>query len=230
MNADMKIERLRAAQAKRVMPLIGALLDTWEAIPADLRDDSEFADLADTLEEINEAMESAEEPPEEELRITAGALRGMGYSIPEDVPDVASVPLWAVHVESGEAADAGSGKVSMPLKFTPSQPFTWDPPTAEKPEPLVQIEDWSLLKAPDGNMVHLRGVVTGHPRKADGKVVITSPLVALNVPGKEARSENTRYRLGEPDPAFLGWLTACGKTLADYAVACDSEETPEKMR
>lgn len=55
-----ELKRLRAAQAKAVMPLIGQLLDAWEAVPNDLKGEIEegAADLAEALDSINEAMEA----------------------------------------------------------------------------------------------------------------------------------------------------------------------------
>lgn len=50
---------LRAAQTKRVMPLIGELLDAWDAVPNDLRAsiEEEATDLAEALDSIRDAME-----------------------------------------------------------------------------------------------------------------------------------------------------------------------------
>ena len=57
LSAEQK--RLRAAQARAVMPLIGPLLDAWEAVPNDLKGmiEEDAADLAEALDSINEAME-----------------------------------------------------------------------------------------------------------------------------------------------------------------------------
>ena len=40
---DDDLRRRRAEQAKRVMPLIGPLLDAWEQLPNDVRSDIELA-------------------------------------------------------------------------------------------------------------------------------------------------------------------------------------------
>lgn len=51
--------RLRKAQAAAVMPIIGPLLDAWEAVPNDLRFEIEehAGELAGYLSEIEDAME-----------------------------------------------------------------------------------------------------------------------------------------------------------------------------
>ena len=57
LSAEQK--RLRQAQARAVMPLIGQLLDAWEAVPNDLKGmiEEDATDLAEALDSINEAME-----------------------------------------------------------------------------------------------------------------------------------------------------------------------------
>jgi len=48
---------LRKDQVRKVMPLIGSLLDAWEAVPNDLRGDPDLTDLARCLRRINRAIE-----------------------------------------------------------------------------------------------------------------------------------------------------------------------------
>lgn len=55
-----EVKRLRAAQAKLVMPLIGPLLDAWEQVPNDVACTDELEQLSQLLEDINNAMENAE--------------------------------------------------------------------------------------------------------------------------------------------------------------------------
>lgn len=55
-----EIERLRAAQAKAVIPLIGPLLDAFDAIPNDVLGMDELEGLCAAIEAINHAMENAE--------------------------------------------------------------------------------------------------------------------------------------------------------------------------
>jgi hypothetical protein len=60
-------DRLRAAQAKAVMPLIGPLLDAWECGSQSLR--SEHPELDKHLRRINRAMEDAgDDWPNAEVR------------------------------------------------------------------------------------------------------------------------------------------------------------------
>ena len=56
-HGDAELERLRAAQAHDVMPLIGPLLDAWEGCSQDVR--SEHPELDKQLRRINRAMEDA---------------------------------------------------------------------------------------------------------------------------------------------------------------------------
>jgi len=60
-----KIEKERNAerrlQSKKVMPLIGRLLDAWDDIPNDTKDDEEFEKLASIIERIDCAMEGEDE-------------------------------------------------------------------------------------------------------------------------------------------------------------------------
>lgn len=57
-----EIERLRKAQAKAVMPLIGPLLDAFEGLPNDFRSEMEehAESLVQYLTDIESAMENAE--------------------------------------------------------------------------------------------------------------------------------------------------------------------------
>lgn len=58
-TVGLERNRLRAAQAKAVMPLIGGLLDAWDALTNDLRSDPELEHLKAQIERIDEAMETA---------------------------------------------------------------------------------------------------------------------------------------------------------------------------
>jgi hypothetical protein len=58
--ANSEITRLRKAQAKAVMPMIGPLLDAWEGLPNDFKDSEELEALNEHLSAINSAMEDAE--------------------------------------------------------------------------------------------------------------------------------------------------------------------------
>lgn len=54
-----EVAKLRAAQSKRVLPLIGNLLDAWDLMANDTKDAlrEDCPSLADALDEIMEAME-----------------------------------------------------------------------------------------------------------------------------------------------------------------------------
>ncbi|MDO9252556.1 MAG: hypothetical protein Q7U48_13535 [Hydrogenophaga sp.] len=54
-------DRLRAAQAEAVMPLVGPLLDAWEGCSQSVRE--EHPELDKQLRRINRAMEDAGEQP-----------------------------------------------------------------------------------------------------------------------------------------------------------------------
>jgi hypothetical protein len=64
------------------------------------------------------------------------------------------------------------------------------------------------------NGVVLTGYVRGHPRRSDGPIT-TSRLVKIDIKRKTARTRNTTYKLGEPDPEFLEWLKSQGKNIED---------------
>lgn len=55
-----ELKRLRAAQAKAVMPLLGALLDAWDSMETDEKAAIEEAspDFAEAMEAIVEAMDA----------------------------------------------------------------------------------------------------------------------------------------------------------------------------
>lgn len=59
MSGMDEVKHLRRGQAKTVMPLIGPLLDAWEGLPEDLRNEIEgiAPTLAANLEAIDLAME-----------------------------------------------------------------------------------------------------------------------------------------------------------------------------
>lgn len=59
-SEEREVVRLRKAQAKAVMPLIGPLLDAWYQVPNDVACMDELEHLSQLLEDINNAMENAE--------------------------------------------------------------------------------------------------------------------------------------------------------------------------
>jgi hypothetical protein len=57
---DNSLARLRRSQARLVMPLIGPLLDAFEAIPNDIVTMDELEDLCQIVVDIQKAMEGSE--------------------------------------------------------------------------------------------------------------------------------------------------------------------------
>jgi len=56
-----EVEQLRAQQIKVVMPLIGGLLDAWDNLPLDVREDDELEHLRDYIKRIDAGMEEIED-------------------------------------------------------------------------------------------------------------------------------------------------------------------------
>ena len=55
--------------------------------------------------------------------ITAGELRAQGYKIPDNIPDCAWVPWWALSPVVGSADASESGDVKFNVQIT--EPFKW---------------------------------------------------------------------------------------------------------
>lgn len=64
------------------------------------------------------------------------------------------------------------------------------------------------FRAPELGVYGLSGVVTGHPRRADGTRVQTSRIVSID--GARVTTEHTVYHLADPDPEWLSWLAEQG--------------------
>lgn len=62
MNLEREVARLRRAQEKAVMPLIGPLLDAFEGLSFDARSNEELSELFACIEKIQDAMESEDAP------------------------------------------------------------------------------------------------------------------------------------------------------------------------
>jgi hypothetical protein len=78
---------------------------------------------------------------------------------------------------------------------------------------MIRIENWRLIShygvpaAPETSNYRLEGIVTGHPRKDDGKEVITSPIVDGQWKnGIVYTRSGHEYHLGKPDPQWVAWL------------------------
>lgn len=58
----------------------------------------------------------------------------------------------------------------------------------------------------DDHELRLQGIVSGHPKLPDGKILTTSPILQLNVEEKICITENYTYTLGNPNEVFLKFL------------------------
>jgi hypothetical protein len=68
------------------------------------------------------------------------------------------------------------------------------------------VERWSIVDTGPGRGKALRGEIQGDERFADGAVVTTSELVALDLATGIARTRHSTYHLGRIDPTFESWL------------------------
>lgn len=88
----------------------------------------------------------------------------------------------------------------------------------------ARLENWSVTacwySAPELGRTYLQGTVFGHPKKEDGKVVITSRV--LSVEDKTVQTRNTTYELGTVDPDYVVWME-------DNGIEFDPEN-PIKMK
>ena len=59
-----------------------------------------------------------------ETCLTAVEIRALGVELPENIPDIAWVPRWAMRTELGEASDGDTpGSVTIRISFL--VPFAW---------------------------------------------------------------------------------------------------------
>ena len=80
----------------------------------------------------------------------------------------------------------------------------------------IRIEGWALVYDHDDGYTPpecvrrcLKGEVYGHPRKADGETVRTSPIASVD--GLHVlTSSGSLYLLGEPRPDYLDYLLGQG--------------------
>jgi hypothetical protein len=75
----------------------------------------------------------------------------------------------------------------------------------------VHIENWSLVRldpfqAPEHSTAYLQGNVYGHPDFKDGKEVISSAVLTIDLTAGLALTQSgTEYTLGAMDPDFQNW-------------------------
>ena len=58
MKIEKERERLRKIQSRKVMPLIGNLLDQWDDLPNDVKSFPELERIAKIITKIDDAMEA----------------------------------------------------------------------------------------------------------------------------------------------------------------------------
>lgn len=58
------------------------------------------------------------------------------------------------------------------------------------------IESWTVVERGPG--MAMIGTVTGHPRFPGERPMLTSPVIAIDLEGRWARTQGRFYRLGEP--------------------------------
>lgn len=75
---------------------------------------------------------------------------------------------------------------------------------------MTRLENWAIVlntydpyAPPETQIVVLRGEVYGHPKYADGTLLITTPI--KDVVGNTVRTCNTTYILGIPQPEYVEW-------------------------
>lgn len=86
---------------------------------------------------------------------------------------------------------------------------------------IVRISNWRLVadprdafKAPELRGSCLCGIVHGHPKKRDGREIVTSSIVGVR--GRLViTSSGTHYRLGPIQPEYRVWLKTNSKYRFD---------------
>lgn len=79
---------------------------------------------------------------------------------------------------------------------------------------VVELADWAVVYANDdpwmppeaAGGIALAGVVTGHPKMADGMRVQTPPIVAADGRNITTEEKGVVFRLGEPSEGYRAWL------------------------
>lgn len=82
----------------------------------------------------------------------------------------------------------------------------------------VRVDDSNPYKAPEHRPLVLCGEVYGRDDFNDGDPVTTSRVLSLDVKGKVARTRNTTYAIGEPDPKWVAWLSERGQSPEQFSL------------
>jgi hypothetical protein len=136
-----------------------------------------------------------------------------------------------------------------PLAIPPIPPMgAFSSPSSSSPPPLERKEEsppkkkyprldhWAVLLAeaesyePGDFKFRLRGEIHGHPnpRFTEGEVILSSPLISLDVTQRIAKTKNTVYDLGEPDPTFVEYVLGINKKLEDYNFSFEGDLRKKK--
>jgi len=80
----------------------------------------------------------------------------------------------------------------MRMKYSNYNPF--EEKLVSKPKRRAYLRDWTITSN-GGKWVSLVGSVYGHDKFQDGREIITSPILKLDIPGCSAETMNTIYVL-----------------------------------
>lgn len=86
---------------------------------------------------------------------------------------------------------------------------------------MTRLEKWAIkyypnpYAAPENQPIRLEGVVYGHPRKEDGKEVVTSPIEKIDHDLRQVTTRTgTVYQLGKPEEGYRQYvLKECPKYI-----------------
>lgn len=94
---------------------------------------------------------------------------------------------------------------------------------------MARLENWSLTLDPTevdpytppellNPVIRLQGEVHDHPSFDDGSRVTTSRVIELDLENlREARTKQTTYKLGSPDPEWVKYLGRVGSAYYEHA-------------
>ncbi len=140
------------------------------------------------------------------------------------------------------------GKEALKSIMAPESPPSIPPilPSASSESPTAprcrnpRLDHWSVLLAeadpgtsgPDFKY-RLRGEIYGHPnpRFPDGEIALSSSLISLDVTARIAKTKNTVYELGDPDPTFVEYVERLHRKLEDYSFTFDpnARKVPRRL-
>ena len=86
----------------------------------------------------------------------------------------------------------------------------------------MRLEQWEVViiddiyQAPEMVKSRLQGKIYGSPKHEDGKEVVTSHIVMLDVGERVCRTAHSTYFLGNPSEHWLEYLNKNGFSLDQY--------------